>query len=236
MKVHYFQHVPSEDVLNIESWASERGYEISRSMLSEGGDLPEMEDFDFLMILGGEMDISDEKYPWLVKEKRFICEAMAGGKILLGICMGAQLIAEALGAEVHRNEYKEIGWFPVELTSEGQRSRIFGVLPRRFAAFHWHRDTFDIPPGAKRTAESEGCANEAFEIGKTVGIQFHLESSMSSIDYLLSDARSELVEGKFIQKSEEILAQIDKLNEINMLMVLLLDTMVRELSAAHHIS
>lgn len=172
----------------------------------------------------------EDSYPWLAGEKRFIQEAISGSKIVLGICLGGQLIADVLGGKVRRNLYKEIGWHPVKLTPEGRGSRIFNVLPDSFTAFHWHGDTFEIPPGALRAAESDGCSNQAFVLGKAVGLQFHLESSMDSIDHLIKNCSDELVDGKYIQSPEEILSRADRFPEINGLMALFLDTMERELS------
>ena len=179
MRIHYLQHVPFEDLANIESWARSRGHDLSRTMLFSDEKLPEMDHFDWLIIMGGPMNIyEDEKYPWLSREKEFIRQAIASDKIVLGICLGAQLIADVLGGSVRRNEYREIGWFAVSLTEEGSTSPIFSVLPKSFVALHWHGDTFAIPPGAMRIAESQACANQAFIKGKAIGLQFHLESSL----------------------------------------------------------
>ena len=140
-----------------------------------------MSDFDWLIILGGPMNIYEEdKYPWLSKEKEFIHQAIASDKIVLGICLGAQLMADVLGGKVQRNVHREIGWFPVKLMPESKASRIFRVLPEEFMALHWHGDTFELPPGAVHTAESQACKNQAFELGKAIGLQFHLESSLDS--------------------------------------------------------
>ena len=229
MRLHYLQHVPFEDLARIENWAEDRGHELSRTLLFDGQELPGIDEFDWLVIMGGPMNIYEEdKYPWLASEKRFIRDASASNKIVLGICLGGQLIADVLGGKVRRNLYKEIGWHPVKLTPEGQKSRIFGVLPNTFMAFHWHGDTFEIPPQALRAAESESCANQAFMLGKTVGLQFHLESSMDSIDHLIKNCSDELVDGKYIQSQEEILSHIDRIPEMNRLMALFLDTMEKE--------
>lgn len=171
----------------------------------------------------------EDKYPWLDGEKKFIREAISSNKIVLGICLGAQLIADVLGGRVRRNLYKEIGWHPVKLTPEGQKSRIFNVLPNSFVAFHWHGDTFEIPPKAVRAAESDACANQAFALGKAIGLQFHLESSMDSIDNLTKNCCDELVDEKYIQCQEEILSHAERFPEINRLMDLFLDTIEKEL-------
>jgi GMP synthase-like glutamine amidotransferase len=232
MRIHYLQHVPFEDLANIESWARSRGHALTRTLLFQDESLPKMEDFDWLIIMGGPMNIYEhDKYPWLVKEKEFICRAIAGDKIVLGICLGAQLMADVLGGKVRRNEEREIGWFPVMLTAEGQSSRIFGVLPERFVAIHWHGDTFAIPPRAARTAESEACKNQAFELGKAVGLQFHLESSMDSIDHLIQNCGDELTDGRYVQRPKELLAHLDRFPEIHGLMEAFLDNMEKVLGA-----
>ena len=229
MRLHYLQHVPFEDLARIENWAEDRGHEISRTLLFDGQELPGIDEFDWLVIMGGPMNIYEEsKYPWLAREKRFIRDAIASNKIVLGICLGGQLIADVLGGKVRRNLYKEIGWHPVKLTPEGQKSRIFSVLPNTFMAFHWHGDTFEIPPQALRAAESESCANQAFALGKAIGLQFHLESSMDSVDHLIENCSNELVDGKYIQSQEEILSHVDRFQETNRLMALFLDTMEKE--------
>ncbi|MGD0954214.1 MAG: type 1 glutamine amidotransferase [Methanotrichaceae archaeon] len=207
MRLHYLQHVPFEGLARIEDWAEDRGHEISRTLLFDGQELPGIDEFDWLVIMGGPMNIYEEsKYPWLAREKRFIRDSIASNKIVLGICLGGQLIADVLGGKVRRNLYKEIGWHPVKLTPEGQKSKIFGVLPNTFMAFHWHGDTFEIPPQALRAAESESCANQAFALGKAIGLQFHLESSMDSVDHLIKNCSDELVDGKYIQSQEEIVS------------------------------
>lgn len=141
-----------------------------------------MHEFDWLLVMGGPMNIYEEdKYPWLSKEKRFIRDAIASNKVALGICLGGQLITDVLGGKVRKNSYKEIGWYPISLTPEGQKSRIFKVLPKKFIALHWHGNMFDIQPQALRTAESDGCSNQAVMLGEAVGLQFHLELSMDTL-------------------------------------------------------
>lgn len=230
MRLHYLQHVPFEDLARIEDWARDRGHEVYRTLLFGGQELPGIDDFDWLVIMGGPMNIYEEdKYPWLAREKGFIREAISSNKIVLGICLGGQLIADVLGGKVRKNPYSEIGWYPVKLTPEGRESRILGVLPNSFMAFHWHGDTFEIPPQAIRAAESEACANQAFAFGKAIGLQFHLESSMDSIDHLIKNCGDELVDGSYIQSPEEILSHVDRFPEINGMMAHFLDNMQKEL-------
>ena len=106
-------------------------------------------------------------YPGLAAEKRFIAQAISPGVKVLGICLGAQLIASALGAKVYPNAHKEIGWFPINLTSDGIASALFRNLPSEFFAFHWHGDTFDLPPGAKLSGRKHGLPESGFQLQKS---------------------------------------------------------------------
>jgi len=215
MRIHYLQHVPFEDLASIKAWAKDRGHDLSQTLLFRDDPFPDTQDFDWLIIMGGPMNIYEhEKYPWLIREKEFIRRAIAEGKIVLGICLGAQLMADVLGGRVQRNKHREIGWHQVQLTPEAKASPVFQVLPENFMAFHWHGDTFENPPGAVRMAKSLACKNQAFQLGKAVGLQFHLESSRDSIDHLLQNCAEELTEGQYVQRPKELLAHLDRFLEI----------------------
>jgi len=234
IRMHYLQHVPFEDLANIEVWAKEKGFSITSTKLYSDESLPMRDEFDWLVIMGGPMNIYEEHiYRWLGQEKRFIEQAISDGKLVLGICLGAQLIADVLGGKVHKNKYKEIGWFDVELTADAKNSRVFNNLGERFIAFHWHGDTFDIPPGCIHAAKSEVCANQAFatEDGKVVGLQFHLETSRESIEKLLKYCKDDIIDGgKYVQSEEEMLSKADEyLKAINEQMVKLLENMMKGL-------
>jgi GMP synthase (glutamine-hydrolysing) len=228
MKIHYLQHEPFEDPGTILEWAAERVHPVSATMLYKGEPLPSSSAFDMLVIIGGGMSVYEEdKYPWLAAEKRFIRQAIDTGKTVLGICLGAQLIASALGARVYKNRHKEIGWFPVTLTPEGIKSELFKGRPARFQAFHWHGDTFDIPANAIKIATSKACANQAFVYGRrTVALQFHIESTAESVERLLTNCKDEIVEGKpYIQSADEIKKRNRHLLHIRTLLFGLLDTL-----------
>lgn len=228
MRLHYLRHETFEGLGNIEAWARSRGYEISSTPLFNNGKFPQMDEFDFLVIMGGSMNIyEEEKYPWLVREKKFIKKAIDNRKIVLGVCLGAQLIADVLVGKVRRNRYREIGWFPVRLTNEAKKSHFLNSFPEKFTAFHWHSDTFDIPPEAIRIAESGGCKNQAFEYGKVVGLQFHLEYSLEGINLMFQNCSNEIIEGKYIRKQDEILSKISNIAETQRLLNLLLDNIER---------
>lgn len=232
MRLHSLEHEPFEKLGNIEGWAKKRGHSITHTLLFNNEKFPEMTDFDWLIIMGGSMNIhEEEKYPWLVPEKKFIAKAIEADKIVLGICLGSQLIADVLGGRVSKNKYGEIGWFPVTLTAEAKNSCIFSTLPGRFTVFQWHGDTFKIPSGARKMAESEGCANQAFEYGRVIGWQFHLEYSKESIELMLKNCGNEIVNGKYIQKADEIMSHINNVHGMSQILYLLLDNIERELGS-----
>jgi GMP synthase-like glutamine amidotransferase len=159
-----------------------------------------------LIVLGGPMSVNDEDtFPWLVAEKQFIRDAVNAGKSVLGICLGAQLIACTLGAKVYTNDIKEIGWFPIEGTSSGD-SLTFS-FPATLEVFHWHGETFDLPPDAIRLASSQWCKNQAFQVGTSViGLQFHLETTPESVEEIISHCRGELIPSRSVQTERDILS------------------------------
>ncbi|HOT45652.1 MAG TPA: type 1 glutamine amidotransferase [Spirochaetota bacterium] len=206
MRIHYLQHVPFEGPAYLETIARAGGASIAGTRLYEGEALPAPSGFDLLAVMGGPMGVHDERiYPWLAGEKRAIGEAIEAGKIVIGICLGAQLIADVMGASVHKNEYREIGWFPVTRSSDALSTGIDRLFPERFQAFHWHGDTFDIPNGAVRLGESEACRNQGFVYDeRIVALQFHLEATPKSVRALLDNCRDELDGSRFVQSEKDI--------------------------------
>jgi GMP synthase-like glutamine amidotransferase len=205
MRVHCFQHIAFEGLGSIGPWLMAAGHSLSTTKFFESHDLPDPDSFDFLIVLGGPMSVGESQiYPWLGPEKSFIKEVIARGKRVLGICLGAQLIANALGARVYRNREKEIGWFPITgVPSDTGNAYEF---PPSLNAFHWHGDTFDIPIGAQRIAGSVVCSNQAFQLGKNVlGLQFHLETTVESARELIKHCAHELVAGAYIQSAETLI-------------------------------
>ena len=218
MRIHYFQHVPYETPANIFRWAEDRNIQIKGTHLYRGEPFPDFSSFDLLLIMGGPMGVYDEdRYPFLRKEKIFIENSITLSKKILGICLGAQLIAEVLGSKIYKCENKEIGWFPVYKTEESEKSRYFYDFPDKVEVFHWHGDTFDIPEGTRHIFYSEGCKNQAFESedGKIVGLQFHLEVDMKSVKKWIEEGENEIKEGgKFIQSPEEMVSDYKKFLEL----------------------
>ncbi len=137
----------------------------------------EVEGYHALIVLGGPMGVYEEaKYPFITDELNLVEKTLKAGLPFLGICLGAQVLAAAAGARVYRGRKKEIGWYPVRLTTEGQGDKLFLGLPEELNVFHWHGDTFDVPPGASNLASSELYTNQLLRVGKNAyGIQFHLE-------------------------------------------------------------
>ncbi|MGC8490121.1 MAG: type 1 glutamine amidotransferase [Syntrophobacteraceae bacterium] len=230
MKLHYIQHVPFEGPANIGEWAQNRGWDLSATHLYRGDDLPAVDEFDWLVVMGGPMNIYEEKeYPWLAAEKKFLQKAIEKNKIVLGICLGAQLLSDVLGGRVVRNSHKEIGWFPVTLRPEGVASAPFKGFPTRFQALHWHGDTFSLPPGAEMLAESEACPAQAFSAngGRVLALQFHLESSPDSVRLLIENCADELVDGEYIQKADAILENAENFSSISRSTRLLLENLTK---------
>ncbi|TVR93219.1 MAG: amidotransferase [Spirochaetaceae bacterium] len=206
MRAHYLQHVPFEGLGSIEPWLTAAGYELSRTAFFEQQPLPSPADIDLLIVMGGPMSVNDEQlYPWLAAEKQFIGEAIRLGKSVLGICLGAQLIAAALGARVYPNGEKEIGWFPVQILDHGAMSALGPAATE--LVFHWHGETFDLPSGARLLAESTACTNQAFQLGPSViGLQFHLETTPQAAKDIVENSRDELVPARFVQSEAQILS------------------------------
>ena len=225
MNVHYFQHVPFEGLGSIEQWLNSKTAQISMTKFYEDAYLPKVRDIDWLIVMGGPMSANEEQtYPWLRTEKKFIAEAIGNGKIVLGVCLGAQLIASALGAKVYQNQNREIGWFPVEQSVQKDTILLKNIFLPNMEVFHWHGETFDFPAQAIHLAQSEGCDNQAFRIGDRVfGLQFHLEVTPATVKSLLEQCQSDLVPGRYVQSAAEMLSVPSRFHRINAVMNSLLD-------------
>jgi GMP synthase-like glutamine amidotransferase len=219
MNIHWLQHVPFEGLGAIEGWAWRKGQTLSCTRLFAGDPFPEQDEFGMLVVMGGPMGIYDEQeYPWLVAEKAFIRAAVEADRPVLGICLGAQLLADVLGARVSANREKEIGWFPVT-RADAIPGELRGVLPVRQTVFHWHGDTFGLPVGAVSLYASAACANQAFLYkDRVLALQFHLETTRESAAPLIENCRHELVSGPWIQTEQEIVEGLEKFTGINLTM------------------
>jgi GMP synthase-like glutamine amidotransferase len=207
MKIHWFQHVPFEGLGAIEGWMLARGHTLSVTRFYAGEEPPATVDgFDWLIVMGGPMNIYQYRdYPWLRDEKRVIREAATAGKRVLGVCLGAQLIADVLGGKVYQNAEREIGWLPVLATPEGRVSPF--EFPGETVVFQWHGDTFSLPSGSVRLARSGGCENQAFAVDpRVLGLQFHLEMTPADVAGIVQACADELTAGRYVQSADAIIA------------------------------
>jgi GMP synthase (glutamine-hydrolysing) len=150
---------------------------------------------DGLVVMGGPMGVYEaERHPHLRDELRLLESALGRGLPVLGVCLGSQLLASALGARVEKGPAKEIGWYPVTLEPPAREDPLFAPLPGSFHALHWHGDVFELPRGAVRLARSERTANQAFRHGKAWGLLFHAEASARQVAEMAAAFEAELEE------------------------------------------
>lgn len=192
----------------MEPWLRDQGSQVTATRFYHGETLPEVGDLDVLIVMGGPMGADDEaRYPWMAAEKHFIEQCLHADKKVLGVCLGAQLIARVLGAPVSRNPEREIGWFPVQSTDTGRADPIGRLFNDGPAVLHWHGDTFALPAGALHLARSWGCENQAFRYGNNVlALQFHLEMSATNARTLCQECADELTSGPWVQSKTELMA------------------------------
>ncbi len=229
IRLHHIQHVPFEGLGSIGTWAGKAGCEMSSTHLYRGDSLPATKEIDWLVVMGGPMNIYEEdKYRWLTAEKKFIEQMINQDKTVIGICLRAQLLADILGQKVYPGPLKEIGWYPVYKTDEAKNFSQAYFLPDGIDVFHWHGDTFDIPDGAVHIAKSDVCASQGFIYDKRViGFQFHLETTRKSAELLVRSCGDEIVPGSYIQSGEEMLSDDSRFGKINDVMDALLNLLIK---------
>jgi GMP synthase (glutamine-hydrolysing) len=229
MHLHYLQHVPFEGLGSIETWAQAAEFQISATRFHAQDRLPAVDEIDWLVIMGGPMNIyAERQHPWLKQEKAFISRAIANGKVVLGICLGAQLVAEVLGAKVFANPCKEIGWFPVYKTKDAARTVFSDVMPDTMDVLHWHGDTFDLPGKAVHLARSQACANQGFVYeDRVIGLQFHLETTAPGLQSLISHCKHEIDDSAFVQPPEKMTAEPERFKQVNQVMDRLMDRLTK---------
>lgn len=191
MESYILQHVDFEGPGKIVDILKARGHKIHIVRLYEGAPLPNVADVDFAVLMGGPMSVLEEdKYPYFVDEKEFCRKLTFLGRPMLGICLGAQMIANAHGATIRKNSEKEIGWYPITHLISGEVQTVF----------HWHGETFNLPAGATLLASSAACENQAFRLGNSYGLQYHLETTQESMESIIQNCGNELADvGMFIQ-------------------------------------
>jgi GMP synthase-like glutamine amidotransferase len=231
LRVHVLQHVAFEGLGSIGAWLERRAAEVRVTRLFEEARFPAPRELDWLVVLGGPMSVNDEAtLPWLADEKRFIAEAIAASKGVLGICLGAQLVASALGAQVRLNPEREIGWFPVEPTPAAAASAFASVFSRPLEVFHWHGQTFDLPPGATQLLRSAACEQQAFALGERVlALQFHLETTPGIVRAMSEACPADLAGGRLVQPPGEMLRDPARFHRIHLVMDAVLDELAKRI-------
>ena len=219
----------------MENMFVQRGCKLSRTCMYEDQSFPSIHDIDALMVMGGPMSVTDDlEYPWLTLEKEFIESVIKLGKPVIGVCLGAQLIANVLGAAVVKNAHEEIGWFPVNRVDnqkDNQKNNLLDTriekLPQSFDALHWHGDTFDIPEGARNFISSAACTNQAFTYGEaTLALQFHLEMLPSHVQAIYQECGSAEKTGTYINGLADMLAPADKFQHASKILENILETFI----------
>lgn len=224
MHIHWLQHVPFEGLGIIDTWAADNGHTLSSTRFWKGDGLPAPDSMDMLVIMGGPMGVYDEaEYSWLRQEKAFIRQAVEKERVIIGICLGAQLLASVCGASVYAHREKEIGWFPVTLNTNAP-NWVKNIIPPEFTAFHWHGDTFEIPETAELICSSSACNNQGFVIGdRIIGLQFHPEMTGEGVSALTDNCGYELISSTWVQTERQILGGVHHLIPANSIMEKLLD-------------
>ena len=211
VRILCLQHDPLDGPGALIEWAESRGHQLCIFLFGPEKRLPLLDSFDLLVSLGGPMGAYEEEvHPWLGDEKQFLRDAKAAGKKLLGLCLGCQLLAQALGGEAFRHSCKEFGWQPIEPTESGYEW--FGSKGT-FKAFQWHGDTYTLPPGAVQLARNKATEQQAFLIRnpegsevQVLGLQFHLEWTESMARNAVAEPGAAPTPSEFIQTPEEILS------------------------------
>ncbi|HET9502938.1 MAG TPA: type 1 glutamine amidotransferase [Hymenobacter sp.] len=227
------QHLPDEGPGYAADWLAVHGHSLTLVRLFEPEPaFPALADFDGLLILGGAMSVRDEaRFPWLVEEKAFLRETLRAGKITLAICLGAQLLAEALGGEIRPNPEPEIGFWTVRFSAKALTHPLLRGWPDKAAVLHWHFDTFTVPPGALRVGMSAGCAAQGFVWGDgVIGLQFHPEMTEDMVEDLIAFEDHETAEEQeFVQTAAQIRGKLKSVWKGRKL----LETLLENMTALH---
>jgi GMP synthase (glutamine-hydrolysing) len=232
MRIQLIEHDPEDfSRTNITLWATEKKYQLKQIFICNNEALPALDSFDWLMIMGGSQHAWDiANYPWIQAEKDFLLQALGANKIVVGVCFGAQLLAEALGGRIFSAKHKEIGWHDVKLNSEGRTSFLFNQIPDAFTTFHWHSDHFSLPNGCIPLASSKATENQAFVCRQqpVVGLQFHPEYTLDMVRYYARNYSQDWLIDTYVQDGPAVLARTDELPGTYTLMKVLLNNIAQE--------
>ncbi len=209
MKVCAFLHAPFEKPGVFKDWALSKGFQFDEVHAYDGEPIPSVDDYDFFLFMGGPHSPSQvEKYPYLGTEIHLAQAAMAKNKYVVGVCLGAQIMGEALGAAVEKSPHKEVGVFPITLTPDGESDPLFNGLPSVYPVAHWHCDMPGLSAGAVVLATSEGCPRQIVRYGESaLALQCHLEMTRDMVEGMIQNCPEDIHPGTYIQSAEELLAQ-----------------------------
>jgi GMP synthase (glutamine-hydrolysing) len=207
LSVLVFQHDPYDGPGYLGEALVRRGANLTIIRLDSGETVTDTAPYDMLLVMGGAMNVyQHDKYPWLVEETQAIRHAVEAGKAVLGVCLGGQLLAKALDAQVHLGSATEIGLLPITLTEAGKVDPLFEGLSQ-VEAIEWHDDTFDIPDRAVALARSMSCANQAFRFGqRAYGLQFHPEVSPAMLAEWIKEAGDSPIDRSSFQRAVDFRA------------------------------
>ena len=238
MKIHFIIHEEFEGPGALLVWAEKHDYDVSFSRVYKYESLPDQHDFDILVVLGGPQStattIKEVPHFDAEKEKSLISDAIANNKAVIGVCLGAQLVGEALGSQVAKSSEKEIGVFPITLTSSGKQNTFFHHFPQTVNVGHWHGDMPGLTSTSKIIAASPGCPRQIIEYSRFVyAFQCHLEFTRESVKQLISHSENELKsssEAKFVQSPNQFLDY--NFEEMNNILFGFLDKLVLQYKAS----
>jgi len=229
MRIQLIEHDPEDfSRTNISFWAAKRGHQVNQTFVCNNETLPPLDSFDWLMVMGGSQNAwDDQAYSWLGREKAYVAEAVAQDKLYLGICFGAQMLAEVFGGKIFPNGHKEIGLHEVSLNRHGRQSFLFRNVPPSFVTFHWHSDHFSLPDNCTRLASSPPTENQAFVCRErpAVGLQFHPEYTRDMIRYNAAEHSQDWLPDKYVHSGDEVLARTEAIPDTYWLMEILLNNM-----------
>jgi len=228
MHIHYFQHDHFEDLGFIGDWALKNNFTTSVTRFDLKQEFPSHNEYDWLVILGGKMGVYEtDQYAWITPEIEFIKEAIHLGKIVIGICLGSQMVANALGAKVYKNTEPEMGFFPVTFNTDSSKDSIFKHFPVELSVMHMHFDIFDLPTGAICMSSSEVTPCQAFRFGENVfSLQFHFEVTEANAANFIQEITPEIVTGRLVQQPPKMLQNIGFCKSNNQVFAKMLDEII----------
>lgn len=228
MKVQILQHISVKPPGSILDWLEENNYDYRINYIKRGDCLPEENETDFLIVLGGALNVNDEAAnPWLKDEKAFVRKIIDAEKPVLGICLGAQIIATALDMKVEKNTKSEIGWFDILLTEAGKADPFLKSIPSKFTPLHWHNDIIRLQGGLLPLAFSRATDVQAFRYKNALALQFHLEQTHDSLDRMLDRVENIIKEDTFVQTSHTIKESYSNIQQSSEYLKIILNNIIK---------